>query len=100
MELTSKDKILLEMLMSRFKQKKFTFISQNILKSDRFFHLMVELERDEYLSILHRNHKTTFYELTDKGEAYADLIANDFIVPDRLKRIRRGMRDWSWVKPW
>ena len=99
MVLGSKDKILLEMMLFRFKDKKFTFTSQNILKTDRFFHLMVELQVDGYLTICNKNHQSTFYELTDKGDLYSDTISNDSLVPDRYKRLRRGC--WiNWVKPW
>lgn len=59
------------MLLYEFRNIKFCFATQMIFKSRKFFDYMSYLDINEYVNIEHKNHKKTFYTLTDWGRFQA-----------------------------
>lgn len=63
-------KILLEMLLYEFRNLKFSYNSQNIIKSHKFFEYATYLENNDFINIC-KNGQRTFYILTDWGRLHA-----------------------------
>ena len=64
-------KILLNMLLYEFKGIKFSYTSQQIIKSHKFFEYISYLEINDLIEVKKHNHNKTFYTLTDWGRFHA-----------------------------
>lgn len=84
----TENKILLEMLWFKFRNKPFRFGTQNIVKSHKFFEIMAKLEKDEYININPKSNGT-FYTLADRGEVTANIQTNDKNTERKYWRLRR-----------
>lgn len=85
--------ILLEMFYYRFRNMRFSFGTQNVFKSHKFYEYMCFLERSGFVNICNINHKNTYYTLTDYGELFARLCCH-FLDNDEKYLILREKIVW------
>lgn len=64
-------KFLREMLLFEKRNIKFTFTSQKIIQSHKFFEYMTYMEANDFIEIDHKNHHKTTYHLTEYGRFHA-----------------------------
>lgn len=90
--------ILLEILYAFFRNKKFSFRTQNIIKSHKFYEIVVKLQTNAYLNI-NKNGRFTFYTLTDKGIDVVNRVCNDTDTPEKYHRLHRKI-EWNFIENW
>lgn len=72
----TEQRILLDMLLYEFRNYKFSFNNQNIVKSHKFFEVMKRLEDKEKVNIIKKG-KHRYYTLTDSGRLDANQRAKE-----------------------
>lgn len=85
-------KILGEMLFYEFKNIKYTFTSQQVMKSHKFFEYVTYLEANDLINICKLNHGKTFYTLTDWGRFNAICLTKRTDCPKEYGFLNREVR--------
>ena len=74
---STEQKILLEILYYSFRNLKFSYTSQQVIRSNRFYSFISGLERKGLINI-NFNGRKTFYTLTDYGRIEANQRCREF----------------------
>lgn len=64
-------RFLLEILLFEFRNMKFSYATQDIFRSHKFYEYMSYLEANDLINVIKHNHAKTFYTLTDFGRLMA-----------------------------
>lgn len=73
----TEQRILLDMLLYEYRNMKFAYTNQRIVKSHKFFEVMEKLEEKQKINIIKSGRKT-YYTLTDIGRIDANLRCLEF----------------------
>jgi hypothetical protein len=76
----TEQRIILDMLLYEFRNMKFNYTHQNIIKSHKFFEIMKKL-KDKNMIESFNNRRNTYYKLTDYGRIITVQLCGQFDTP-------------------